>query len=86
MPNENVFAFMDDVYMATRPERVGVGHTTLGVELFRHAGIHIHEGKTKVWTVLGARLGHPDFVAAHLARTVTKHEVLSPVCRISRVL
>ena len=115
MPNEKVFAFMDDVYMTTRPERVGVGHTTLGVELFRHAGIHIHEGKTKVWNsgdirpqacdqlerlareanarttvwrgsplpsheqdikVLGAPLGHPEFVAAHLARTVTEHEVL----------
>ena len=75
MPNEKVFAFMDDVYMATWPERVGVGHTTLGVELFRHAGIHIHEGKTKVWTVLGA---HPEFVAAHLARTV-KHEVVPSV-------
>ena len=39
MPNETVFAFMDDVLTATRPERVGVGHTTLGQVL---PGYHIH--------------------------------------------
>ena len=49
MPNEKVFAFMDDVHMATRPQRVGVGQTTLGVELFRRAGIHIHEISSNGW-------------------------------------
>ena len=108
MPNEKVLAFMDDVYMATRPEWVGVGHTTLGVELFRHVGIQVWNSgdirpqacvqlerlareanaRTTVWRgsplppheqgikVLGAPLGHPDFVVAHLTRTITEHEVL----------
>ena len=26
--------------------------------------------------VIGAPLGHPEFVAAHLTRTITEHEVL----------
>ena len=42
MPNEKMFAFMDDVEAGG----VGVGHTTLGVELFNK--IHIHESKTEI--------------------------------------
>ena len=84
-------------------------------ELFTHAGIRVHGGKTQVWNmigirqgacdvleqiaqaadptgsvwrgsdvpsvqqgikILGAPLGHPDFVSAYLERTIAEHAVL----------
>ena len=47
--SEKVFAFHDDVYMVTSPARVGVAHTAMQEELFRHASIQIRGSKTKVW-------------------------------------
>ena len=51
--SEKVFAFHDDVFMVTRPARVGVAYTVMQEELFRHAGIQIQVSKTKVWNRSG---------------------------------
>ena len=44
-PGEFLFAFLDDIYIVCLPDRVG----DIQEELYRHARISIHLGKTKVW-------------------------------------
>ena len=48
-PGEFLFAFLDDIYIVCLPDRVGDIHAVLQEELYRHARISIHLGKTKVW-------------------------------------
>ena len=48
-------AFLDDVYMATPPERVGPMFAVVQEELYVHAAIRVHHGKTKVWNQAGVR-------------------------------
>ena len=52
---ERLFAFLDDIYVTTTPERVGIVHNILEQELYRHSRIHIHVGKTQVWNASGVR-------------------------------
>ena len=52
-PDEQVCAFLDDVYIVCQPERVRVLHDWLAESLIRVAGIHLHEGKTRVWNASG---------------------------------
>ena len=113
---EWIFAYLDDINILTRPERVGAVYATLQEELLRHAHIRIHwRGKTHVWNVagieprvcnalqriteasdpsasvwrgadipshrqgirvLGAPVGHPDFIRAQLEMTQAEHQVL----------
>ena len=47
--NEWIFAYLDDIYILSRPERVGAVYAVLQDELLRHAHIRIHGGKTHVW-------------------------------------
>ena len=48
---ERLFAFLDDVYVATpNPDRVGRIHAILNAELYRHSGIRINRGKPKCGT------------------------------------
>ena len=51
--NEWIFAYLDDIYILSRPERVGAVYAVLQDELLRHAHIRIHGGKTHVWNVAG---------------------------------
>ena len=46
---ERLFAFLDDLYILCDPGRVAEVHTILEEELWRHARIQIHQGKTKIW-------------------------------------
>ena len=55
LPGERLFAFLDDVYVVTTPDRVGFVHNILQEELYRHARIRIHVGKTQVWNAAGDR-------------------------------
>ena len=48
-------AFHDDVYMATPLARMGPMHAVVQEELFVHACIRVHHGKTKVWNQAGVR-------------------------------
>ena len=54
-PGEFLMAFHDDVYMATPPARVGPMHAVVQEDLFVHACIRVHHGKTKVWNQAGVR-------------------------------
>ena len=101
--SEKLLACMDDIFVITRPDRVGDVCTAVRQNLWIHACSRINNGKTKVWNaaghkpavcevldrvaqaddpdanvwrgsevaterqgllLLGAPLGHPDFVAA----------------------
>ena len=46
---EYVFAYLDDIYTATGPARVDGAHVAVEEELWSHARIHLHHGKTQVW-------------------------------------
>ena len=52
---EVLLAFLDDVNVVTTPERVGDVYMALQDELYRHAWIKIHGGKTQVWNAAGER-------------------------------
>ena len=52
---EVLLAFLDDVYFITTPERVGDVYVALQEELYRHARIRIHVGKTQVEKAVGER-------------------------------
>ena len=47
--NEIVFAYLDDVHAACGPLRMASVHTSVEEELFTHANIRVHHGKTQVW-------------------------------------
>ena len=44
-----VFAYLDDIHTVTRPARVDVAHVVVEEELWSHARVHLHHGKTQVW-------------------------------------
>ena len=50
---EFMFAFFDDIYFITAPNRVGAIYATFQEALWAHARIAIHLGKTKVWNASG---------------------------------
>ena len=51
--DEELFAFLDDIYVICSPERVGDIHFLLQQELWRHSRISLHLGKTQVWNRAG---------------------------------
>ena len=51
--DEEVFAFLDDIYVICSPARVGDIHFLLQQELWRHSRISLHLGKTQVWNRVG---------------------------------
>ena len=56
---ESLFAFHDDIYTVSQPERVGDIHNLLRDELWHHSRIQIHAGKTQIWNRGGFEpLGH----------------------------
>ena len=53
-PDDCQFAFLDDIYTMTSPERVAV-NKILKSELWNHSRIRIHCGKRQVWNRAGVR-------------------------------
>ena len=51
--NEKLFAFLDDISVVCDPDRVGNFHQMLQRELWVHARISLHLGKTQVWNRAG---------------------------------
>ena len=77
LPTEKLLAFLDDVYVVCAPERVAVVHGALREELWRHAGIRVHNGKTQLWNRSGRRPAGADEMEAE-ARQV------DPLARVWR--
>ncbi len=55
LPGEDLVAFLDDVYVLCRPERVRVVYDMLREALGRIAGIELHNGKTRIWNRAGSK-------------------------------
>ena len=53
--DEELFAFLDDVYMLSPPGRTRIAYDALAEVLTRKAGIQLHTGKTRVWNAAGVR-------------------------------
>ena len=51
--DEELFAFLDDIYVICSPERVGDIHFLLQQELWRHSRVSLHLGNTQVWNRAG---------------------------------
>eukprot|EP00973_Karenia_brevis_P035275 4865127-Karenia_brevis.AAC.1 len=51
--DEHVFAFLDDVYVVAKPERISSIYAMLEECLRDMAGIHLHQGKTRCWNRAG---------------------------------
>ena len=50
---EAIFAYLDDLYVVAAPERVRPVHNLLQDALWRHACVHLHAGKTRIWNAAG---------------------------------
>ena len=50
---EYLFAFLDDVYAVVAPDRVRPVYDMLAEAVLEVAGIHLNEGKTRVWNRAG---------------------------------
>ena len=48
-PEDKVFAYLDDVHVASPPDRTRGAYNLLGEQLLAGAGIQLHTGKTRVW-------------------------------------
>ena len=57
---EFLFAFLDDIYIATAPDRVGNVNAMVQDAVRQEAGITLHVGKTKIWNKAGSRPGVCD--------------------------
>ena len=55
LPGEDLCAFLDDVYALCAPHRVRIVYDLLRESLWRHAGIELHSGKTRVWNRAGVQ-------------------------------
>ena len=72
---EKLLAYLDDVMVISRPERVRTVITIIDEELARHAHLNIHYGKTHVWNRGGVAPQGIDELA-RLARLVTPDAVV----------
>ena len=51
--SEKLLAYLDDIYVITRPDRVGDVYTAVRQNLWIHACVSINNGKTNVWNAAG---------------------------------
>ena len=54
-PGEQLCAFLDDIFALCQLDRVNFIHDALRRALLRVAGIHLHQGKTRVWNKGGVQ-------------------------------
>ena len=52
-PDDTLFAYLDDVYVSSPPNRTRDGYNLLEQQLLAGAGIQLHTGKTRVWNRAG---------------------------------
>ena len=64
LPSERLFAFLDDIYVVCSPDRVADVYGSLQAELWRHARIQVHQGKTQLWNRGGVMLHGTDALTA----------------------
>ena len=59
---ESLFAFHDDVHVATTPDRVGEVYIALATELYTHSRIRLNGGETQVWNAASVRPTACDYL------------------------
>lgn len=59
-PGEHLYAFLVDVYVAVRPDRVRPVYDLLAHHLAAHANIRLNQGKTRIWNSSGHRPANTD--------------------------
>ena len=69
-PTERLMAYLDDIYFASRPERVGDVVAASVQELWAHARIRVHGGKTHIWNRAGTKPGCVTFCRDKLKRRI----------------
>ena len=47
--NDHLFAFLDDIYVATTRDRAWNSFCAVTQEVAERAGVHTHEGKLRIW-------------------------------------
>ena len=52
-PGEDLYAYLDDIYVTCQPGRAGPAFTALGTALWERANIRVHLGKTRAWNAAG---------------------------------
>ena len=55
---EALFAFLDDIYVISSPDRTHALYSTLRVSLRGHACIELNQGKTRIWNAAGEEPCH----------------------------
>ena len=80
-PDEKLLAFLDDLYIVSKPERVGTLHSVAQRELWAHRRIRVHGGKTHVWN----RAGQKPEACNRLQRVAEVHDRTARVWRGSEV-
>ena len=53
LEGESAFAFLDDIYVISMPDRLRAIFDVVRDRLWHHAGIEVHFGKTKAWNAAG---------------------------------
>ena len=61
---EKMFAFLDDISLVCRPNRVAAVYEIVRRELQRHTNVDIHCGKTKIWNRSGEKPSGVDQLTA----------------------
>ena len=54
-PEDQLFAYLDDVHVASHPNRTRGAYNLFEAELFAGAGIRLHTGKARAWNRSGIR-------------------------------
>ena len=52
-PGEDLYAYLDDIYVTCQPKRAGPAFTALGTALGERANIRVHLDKTRAWNAAG---------------------------------
>ena len=55
LPDEKLLAFLDDIYIVWKPDRVGRAIEVVQTELWGRCRIRVHGGKTRIWNTAGIR-------------------------------
>ena len=82
-PGERLFAFLDDIYAVSAPERTVAIYKIIEEELWRHARIRVNIGKTQVWNQSGKS---PEDIEEVGRRAWRGDESLPPEQRGIRIL
>ena len=55
LPGESLYTFLDEIYLIATPDCALFFYAIVEQELWRHARIRVHTGKTRVWNRAGER-------------------------------